>query len=279
MVGHRGGPQMGATPSVVPPQTYSIWPVTKPLSGDRKNRAARATSSGVPRRLTTMLLMMRSVCGARRHVDDAAEAGRAHRRQRGLHQDQRGAQMQVDHVVQVGQRGRVGGAGTRGAGVVDQADDVVGRGHFGGHCLGARLVGQVGLVRHQPRRRMLGQAVVDVDDFVPGIQQHADDGGADPGAAAGHQIRGRFAHLSSQFSSQSRRPQEHRLSTFHLPPHRGHRQIRLCRSAGVTPLRGRARARTGWISFSGLQVSPPGGRAQARTGGLNASDSPMPGRR
>ena len=36
----------------------------KPLSGERKNIAVRATSSGVPMRPTAMLLRMRSVCGA-----------------------------------------------------------------------------------------------------------------------------------------------------------------------------------------------------------------------
>ena len=51
-------------PSVVPPHTYSTWPVTKPLSGARKNSVARATSSGVPMRLTAMLSMIRRVCGA-----------------------------------------------------------------------------------------------------------------------------------------------------------------------------------------------------------------------
>ncbi|MOA10819.1 hypothetical protein D3C78_1307250 [compost metagenome] len=106
--------------------------------------------------------------------------------------------MQVHHIVQIRQGGRIGRARAGGAGVVHQAHDVVRAGDFGGDFLGARFVGQIGLIRDQPRRRILGQAVVDVDHLVARIQQHADDGGANPGAAAGDEIRSRFAHIGFQ---------------------------------------------------------------------------------
>ncbi|KAG1243320.1 hypothetical protein G6F65_022478 [Rhizopus arrhizus] len=105
--------------------------------------------------------------------------------------------MQVHHIVQIRQRGRVGCAGARRARVVHQAHDVVGGSDFAGDFLGACFVSQVGLIRDQPGRRILGQAVVDVDHLVARLQQHADDGGANPGAAAGDEIRSRFAHISS----------------------------------------------------------------------------------
>ncbi len=158
--------------------------------------------------------------------------------------------MQIDDIVQVGQRGSVGGAGPRGAGVVHETDNVERAGDFAGDFLRARFIGQIGLIRDQTRRRILGQLVVDVDDLVAGIEQHADDGGADPGAAAGDEICGGFGHINS------RSVQKNTALTIALVPP----QI------GDT-------ARSG---SAGLQVSPPGGRAQARTGGLNGSDSPMP---
>ncbi|MNJ59729.1 hypothetical protein D3C77_554260 [compost metagenome] len=106
--------------------------------------------------------------------------------------------MQVHHIVQIRQGGRVGRARAGGAGVVHQAHDVVGAGDFGGDFFRARFIGQISLIRDQPGRRILGQAVVDVDHFMACIQQHADDGGANAGAAAGDEIRSRFAHIGFQ---------------------------------------------------------------------------------
>ena len=42
--------------TLAPPQTNSVWPVTKLLAGSAKNITARATSSERPSRLTGMPL-------------------------------------------------------------------------------------------------------------------------------------------------------------------------------------------------------------------------------
>src|SRR5690606_23147219 len=52
------------SPTVMPPHTYSTWPVMKPARRSSKDAAAWAMSAGVPMRRTGMLARMRSVCGA-----------------------------------------------------------------------------------------------------------------------------------------------------------------------------------------------------------------------
>jgi hypothetical protein len=55
-------------PTLVPPQTYSDWPVTKPLSGDAKNTTARATSSGRPTRPTGIFAALASSAACSRGI-------------------------------------------------------------------------------------------------------------------------------------------------------------------------------------------------------------------
>src|SRR5690606_41192128 len=46
--------QIVKVPTLAPPQTYRVCPVTKPFSGSAKNMVARLMSSTRPRRLTGM---------------------------------------------------------------------------------------------------------------------------------------------------------------------------------------------------------------------------------
>jgi len=47
---------MGRQPhNICPPSTAMFWPVTQPASGEHRNSATRATSSGRPRRPNGML--------------------------------------------------------------------------------------------------------------------------------------------------------------------------------------------------------------------------------
>ncbi len=48
-------------PILAPPQTNSVWPVMKLLSGARKNCTARATSAGLPSRFTGIELATWSI--------------------------------------------------------------------------------------------------------------------------------------------------------------------------------------------------------------------------
>src|SRR5690606_2799944 len=51
-------------PTVMPPHTYSTWPVMKPARSSSSDATAWATSAGVPMRCTGMLARIFSVCGA-----------------------------------------------------------------------------------------------------------------------------------------------------------------------------------------------------------------------
>ena len=100
-------------PTLVPPHTYSTWPVTKPACSATKKRTACATSAGWPSRLTGMPA---AICAHLRVADrdDAVEhVGLDRPRRHHVDRDADGRQLQrpgARHAQHAGLGGGVGGA-------------------------------------------------------------------------------------------------------------------------------------------------------------------------
>ena len=102
-----------SVPTLVPPQTYSTWPVTKPASRSAKNITARATSSASPSRFTGIACATRSTWGLPSGIDAVEVRGADRPRRHHVHRDAVRRELErpgARHAEHAGLGGRVGRA-------------------------------------------------------------------------------------------------------------------------------------------------------------------------